>query len=38
MTAIATILETLATGCDLHPEMAGAGFASLMDGDMTPAR
>lgn len=38
MTAIATILETLATGCDLHPEMAGAGFASLMDGDMTPAQ
>lgn len=38
MNAISTILETLATGHDLCPEMAGTGFSSLMDGDMTPAQ
>ncbi|MBG3878842.1 anthranilate phosphoribosyltransferase [Desulfovibrio oxamicus] len=37
-TATSTILETLATGMDLAPELAEAGFSRLMDGEMTCAQ
>lgn len=37
-TATSTILETLATGVDLAPELAEAGFSRLMDGEMTSAQ
>lgn len=37
-TATSTILETLATGMDLAPELAEVGFSRLMDGEMTSAQ
>lgn len=36
--SLTSILERLARGEDLTAEMAAAGFASLMDGRMTPAQ
>ena len=36
--SVNTILDTLAAGKDLTADMAAAGFAALMDGDMTSAQ
>jgi anthranilate synthase/phosphoribosyltransferase len=35
---LSTIIDALARGEDLPPSMARAGFARLMDGEMTPAQ